>query len=326
MSFPMGDHVVDATDRRLIAALQCDGRVTAERTAEVLGLPTRVVARRWAALLGDGGVRVVASPPLPPPDGVMLLRIRVLRGKVDAVARALAAREDIPLVDVSAGGDQLIAVLLADRDHRDRLVFRQLPATTAVTSVEAETVIHVFAVAGDWRLDVLTPDERRRLTPERSPQPSPGPDRGGVREADGIDRAVATALAGDARMSASAVARATGHPESTVRRRLTALFEQGQVHTQVLVDPRRLGLGVDANLRMRVPPARLDRTGRLLAAHPAVHGAMATTGPGNLNIAVWLRDLDHLYHFITHDLAELDVDNVDTVLVGRALKRPDPAW
>ncbi|MFC1411602.1 Lrp/AsnC family transcriptional regulator [Streptacidiphilus sp. N1-12] len=320
MGFPVSDYVADAIDLGLIAALQCDGRITAERAAEVLGLPARVVTRRWAALLDGGGVRVVASPPLPRPDGVMLLRIRVLRGKVDAVAHALAARSDIPLVDVSAGGDQLIAVLTASPDHRDRLVFRQLPTTSAVTSVEAETVIHVFAVAGDWRLDALTPDERDRLTP-RLPAAE-----GGDREADEVDRAVAAALAGNARMSASAVARATGHPESTVRRRLTALFEQGQLRTQVLVDPRRLGLGVDANLRMRVPPARLDRTGRLLAAHPAVHGALATTGPGNLNIAVWLRDLDHLYRFITHDLAALDVDLVDTVLVGQALKRPDPAW
>ncbi len=322
MTFPMGDHLIDEADRRLIAALQCDGRITAERTAEVLGLPTRVVTRRWAALLADGGVRVVASPPLPSPDGTMLLRIRVLHGRIDAVARALAARTDIPLVDVSAGGDQVIAVLRAEPDHRDRLVFRQLPATSAVTSVEAETVIHVFSVAGDWRLDVLTPDERDRLTPDR---PDPGAEDG-THEADGIDHAIAAALAADARMSASAVARATGHPESTVRRRLTALFDQGRLHTQVLVDPRRLGLGVDANLRMRVPPGRLDLTGRQLAAHPAVHGALATTGPGNLNIAVWLRDLDHLYHFLTHDLAALDVDQVDTVVIGQALKRPDPAW
>jgi DNA-binding Lrp family transcriptional regulator len=322
MVLTMADHVIDKVDQRLIAALQCDGRLTAERAAEVLNLPTRAVTRRWAALLGDGDVRVVASPPRPPLDGVMLLRIRVLRGKIDAVTRALAAREDIPLIDLSAGGDQLIAVLRATPDHRDRLVFRQLPSTAAVTSVEAETVIHVYADAGDWKLDILTPDERRRLTPQGRVDVAPD-----VRhDPDEIDRAVITVLTDDARTSASAIARATGHPESTVRRRLTALFEQGLLHTQVRIDPRRLGLGVDANLRMRVSPKRLDQTGRLLAAHPAVHGALATTGSGNLNIAVWLRDLDHLYRFITHDLAALEVDEVDTVLIGQAVKRPGPDW
>ena len=311
----MDDSALDETDHRLIAALQCDGRLSVERAADVLDLPTRTVARRWTALLRDGDVRVVATPPRPPVNGVMLLRIRVLRGKIDAVADALAGREDIPMVDLSAGGDQLSAVLLAEPGPRHRLVFRQLPATTAVTSVEAETVIHVFGDAADWRLDALTPAERQLLTRRRPPR-DPGHDP------DDTDRSLMRALAPDARASAAAVSRATGHPESTVRRRLAALFAHGQLQTQVLVDPQSLGLGVDANLRMRVPPARLDATGRMLAAHPAVHGALATTGAANLYLAVWLRDLDHLYRFITEDLAALDVDDVDTVLVGRAVKRP----
>jgi Lrp/AsnC ligand binding domain len=55
---------------------------------------------------------------------------------------------------------------------------------------------------------------------------------------------------------------------------------------------------------------------------PAVHGAGATTGPHNLYAALWLKDLEHLYAFITGTLAELNVDSVDTVLIGHALKRP----
>jgi DNA-binding Lrp family transcriptional regulator len=118
------------------------------------------------------------------------------------------------------------------------------------------------------------------------------------------------------------VARATGLPETTVRRRLAALRERGQLLTAVIVDPRRLGLNVDANLRMQVPPGRLDEAGRRMAAHPAVHGALATTGKANLNVAVWLRDLEHLYEFITRDVAALGADNVEAVLVGQAIKRP----
>lgn len=334
MVFSTPDLVFNEVDRRLIAALQCDGRIAAEQAADVLGLPARLVASRWAALLRNGDVRVLAGPPRPGLDGVMLLRIRVLRGKVDAVARALAAREDIPMVDLVAGGDQLLAVLTAGPDHRNRLVYRQLPATTAVTSVEAEAVLHVFADATEWRLDALTPTERARLTPNFTPNfapnrpPNPPPNRRPSDARDGldaVDRAIAGVLADDARISASAVARAIGHPESTVRRRIATLFEHRQLRTQVLVDHRRLGLGVDANLRMRVSPARLHATGTALAVHPAVHGAMATTGPANLHLAVWLRDLEHLYRFLTEDLAALGVDDVDTVLVGKAVKRPGTA-
>jgi DNA-binding Lrp family transcriptional regulator len=320
MSAEADDDVADELDRRLIAALQCDGRVSAERAAAVLGLTARVAGRRLTALLDDG-VRVVAAPPTPRPDGTMLLRIRVLRGKLDAVVAALAAREDIALIDVAAGGDQLIAVMVPDAGHGGRLVFRRLPATAAVTSVEAETVLHVFAAAGDWRLDALTAAERRALTPGVAARPR-GQD---ARGPDELDARLIAALAADARVPAAAVARAAGQPESTVRRRLAALFGDGRLRTRVLIDPRRLGLPVDASLTMSVPPARLDRVGRALAAHPAVHGALATTGPGNLTIAVWLRDLDALYRFITRDLGRHGVGDIDTVLIGRAVKRPQ-AW
>jgi DNA-binding Lrp family transcriptional regulator len=198
----------------------------------------------------------------------------------------------------------------------ESLVFRQLPSTTAVTSVEAETVIHVFSDASQWRL---------RASPDAAPRPDSWPlDAPPIDPLplDEQDRAIAAALAGNGRLPASAVARATGLPETTVRRRLAALLEQGQLLTQVIVDPRRLGLNVDANIRMQVPPGRLDEAGRQMAAHPAVHGALATTGRSNLYVAVWLRDLEHLYEFITRDAAALGADSVETVLVGRAVKRP----
>jgi DNA-binding Lrp family transcriptional regulator len=324
MAILTDDYVADALGQRLIAALQCDGRITAERAADILGVPSRVVARKWSALMGDGTIRVIAAKPRPKVNGVMLLRIRVLRGKIEAVARALAERDDIPMIDISAGGDQLTAVLLAAPDDRNRLVFKQLPATSAVTAVEAETIVHVFSDAGDWRLDMLTADERRRLTPTKPL--ALGAEPRAIDDLDETDRAIIDTLSADARTSSSALSRTIGHPESTVRRRVSALFDEGLLHTHVIVDPHRLGLHVDANVRMRVAPAHLDETGRRLAAHPAVHGALATTGAGNLYIAVWLRDLDHFYDFITQDLAALKVDNIDTILVGQDFKRSSPGW
>ena len=317
------ESVLDERDRRLVAALQCDGRLPAERAAAVLKLPTRVVQRRWSALLATGVLRVVASPPRPSVDGVMLLRIRVLRGRLDALSRALATRPDIPLIDVSTSGDQLIAVALPRVGGADRFLLEELPTSSAIISMDAQTVIHVYSDAADWTADYLDPEERRALSP-------PKVDRDHLAVAatdrDGLDEAIVAALAPDGRRSAATVARVIGQPESTVRRRLASLLERRQLITQVLVDPKRLGLAVDADLRMQVAPERLDAAGRSLAAHPAVHGAFATTGAANLTVAVWLRNLDHLYQFITHDLADLGVSNVDTVLIGRTVKRPAGTW
>ncbi|MFF4596410.1 AsnC family transcriptional regulator [Amycolatopsis sp. NPDC001319] len=309
----MSDDVLEDDDLRLIAALQCDGRVTIERAAAVLGLTQRTVRRRLRVLL-DGVVRVVATRPCAAFPGATLLRIRVLRGKIDVVTAALAARDDVLYLDLSHAGDEISAAVLSDPSRRNALVFRQLPATTAVTEIHAETVMHVFSDASDWRLGVLTVAERAALTVAATPDAA-GP-------LDAVDSAILTALARDARLPAATVAAEVRHPESTVRRRLATLLTDGRLLTQTFVDPHRLGLRIDANITMQVPPANLDHAGRTLAHHPAVHGALATTGRGNLHAAVWLRDLDHLYRFVTEDLAQLGVERVETFLVGEAVKRP----
>ena len=327
MSASTTDPVFDDTDLQLIAALQCDGRVSAERAATVLGLSPRVVQRRLASMFADGAVRVLALPPLPSPDGSMLLDIRVLQGKVDALATALAQREDIFMVDVSVGGDRISAVALAALRTSKQLIMRQLPATPAVTAIEAETVLHVFAEARSWRVQALSAAQQKALTPpepepdpEPEPQiPAPDPDHD---ELDELDQELANTLAQDARQSAAALARLTGTAESTARRHVAALFDRGRLQTLVAVDHLRLGLAVDANLKISVLPADLDATGRRLAAHPAVHGVLATTGIANLRVSVWLKDLNHLYRFLTEDLGALHVGHVETMLVGRTVKRP----
>ncbi|GGS23818.1 hypothetical protein GCM10010269_73320 [Streptomyces humidus] len=307
--------VLSAADQRLVAALQCDGRAPAERLADVLGMSTREVHRRLRALTRQDVVRVRGRLAQPPDLGAVQLRIRVLRGRIEQISSALAAREDIPFVDMSAAGDEIHAVQFTRGPApHNRLLLQQLPATSAVTSVEAQTVLHAFRQAHEWRLDVLDPAERQALTP-----PPAASER---REPDETDRSVAAALAEDGRLSASAVAERTGHPASTVRRRLTALLAGGLLRTEVVVDPRRLGLFVDANVWLQLPPDRLDAAGRTLAAHPAVHGALAGTGRNNLSLALWLPDTAALYRFLSEDLTGLGVTAVETFLVGRAVKRP----
>ena len=55
---------MDATDRRICAALLRDGRATWRRVAEVIGVPERTVARRAGALfdLGQISVRAHVDP------------------------------------------------------------------------------------------------------------------------------------------------------------------------------------------------------------------------------------------------------------------------
>ncbi|MFE0457863.1 AsnC family transcriptional regulator [Kitasatospora sp. NPDC058965] len=319
--------VLSPLDQRLVAALQWDGRLTAERAAQALGLGAATVRRRLHALAADGTVRVVVSPVARPRNGgsagALFLRIRVLRGKLDTIVAALAAREDIPFIDVTTAGDEIFAVARTEPGSSDPLVFRQLPSTQAVTSVESATILHVFRLTSEWRHQVLTAPERAALRPGEPVAATTAPDSRGPYgvDTDALEQSLVEALAPDARLSATALAARTGHPESTVRRRLTHMVVQGRLVTQVLVDPRRLGLPIEAKLLLQVPPDHLAAAGQALADHPSVHGAFATSGPSNLHAAAYFPDLTALYGFLSRDLAGLGITHVETAIVSRAVKR-----
>lgn len=259
---------------------------------------------------------MTAVPPRDPRERVSVLRVKVLRGKVDVIAAALARRSDVPFVDISSTGDEISAIIVSPGEVRSRLLFDQFAAADAVTEVTAQTVLRVHAEAHHWRLRALSERARDMLAPAAGPAAFVPP------PADETEARIRVVLAADGRASAAAIAARAGIPATTVRRRLCAMAAAGTFLTSVLVDPARLGLHVDANLVLTVPPASLDAVACTLADHPAVHGAFATTGVANLNVAVWLPGLDELYDFLTHGLASLDVTAAETVLVGEAVKRP----
>ena len=321
--------VLPLQDQRLIAVLQYDARLSAESAAEILGLSPVTVRRRWQAMTAEGILRVVISPIARPREGVglsgaQMLHIRVRHDKVDAVARSLAARDDVPFVDITTSGDEIVAMAATEPGSRDPLVFRQLPATPAVISVETAIVLHVLRVTSEWRHQVLSAEEIKALSLGGERTGPPATDGPYGLEVDPLEHAIIEALTPDARLPAATVAARTGLPESTVRRRITRLSEAGRLVTQVLVDPRRLGLQIDAVLKLRVSPDWLDRAGRVLAEHPAVHGAFATSGPYNLSLHVWLPDPTALYRFISHEVSGLGVASVETTVISHSAKRPWP--
>lgn len=292
-------------EQRVVSALQVDGRAGPGRIAEVLGLSPRTVTRAIARLRADGRLKVVCVPdPAHGLRGAMLLRVKVLRGRTPVIAAALAKRNDVLFVDVLAGGEEISAVALGGLDGR--LVHDALPSTTAVTELRAHSILHVFSDATRWRTGLLSDGETVALTP-----PPPGADV----PLDDLDRRLLDRLAGDARLGPAELAGEA--PESTVRRRLDRLAAAGRLRTYANIDVRALGLEVDANVWMTVPPGRLDEVGRKLATHPMVHGTLATTGVTNLMAAVWCRDLGDLYAFVTG----LDVPSAEVTVVAKAVKR-----
>ena len=309
----------DVLDRRLVQALMIDGRVPFSRLAEVLGVSDQTVTRRYRRLRGGGLLRVIGLP-LGFRVGLHQSQVRVncAPGAAGAIADALARRPDIAWVTINAGGAEVTCMTRSrSRRERDSLLLDKLPRTRQVTGVTARTILHTWMGGpGGWRgLDELTPDQVAALR-------RPVRDTGGEFDLEPIDHAMRRVLERDGRATYPELAAATGKSESTVRRRLDHLIEEGVFYFDVELLPVHLGYHVEATMSAAVPPSRLDAVGRTIGAHPEVPFAAATTGGASLLAVVVCRDIGALYEYVTVRLGAIEeVAQLEIVPVLRTVKR-----
>jgi DNA-binding Lrp family transcriptional regulator len=136
------------------------------------------------------------------------------------------------------------------------------------------------------------------------------------------DEPLLTELARDGRTSSAALAAEIHWHESTVRRRISELRRSGLLHFEIDLDTRGFGMTVHTVFWLSVEPARLDEVGRTLAKQPEVPFAAATTGPANLVASAHFRNTQHLYEYLTGELASLPgMRSVETAPIIRTLKR-----
>ena len=140
------------------------------------------------------------------------------------------------------------------------------------------------------------------------------------------DRAIIRLLQRDARMSYAELSRATGIPESTVRRRMDRLQQRGVIEFAMLADPVRLGYEVRAMIGLRVELRRLEEIAAKLRAIDEVTFAAFLTGNFDIMIHVVVRSQDALVNFLTGRLAPIEgVRSSETFVMPYVIK-PTTAW
>ncbi|QKW25928.1 Lrp/AsnC family transcriptional regulator [Streptomyces seoulensis] len=311
----------DELDRRLVHALQIDGRAPFSAIAGVLGVSDRTVARRYARLRSAGAVRVLGGvDPTALGATLWFLRVRCAPAASLPVAEALAGRPDTSWVNLSSGGTEITCVVRTESDaDSETLLLAKLPRTPRVEGVTAHSVLHTFYGGPDnlvGKLGSLDAEAVERLRPPPMPY-RPGP----VRLDDG-DRRLLAVLATDGRAGFEELAVATGWSPTTVRRRMTELREQGLLYLDIDVDWRMFGVNTRTLLWLSVAPAHLAEAGQALAGHPEIAFAAATTGPTNLCASVVCADQRELYRYLTTRVAALPaVTHVETAPVIRTVKK-----
>ena len=315
---PVGEF--DLLDRQLTQALMLDGRASFSRLAEVLGVTDQTVTRRYRRLRSEGLVRVIGLP-LGNRVGLYQSQVRVqcVPGAAGAIADALARRPDIGWVTIHASGTEVGCMTRSrSRRERDELLLDKLPRTRQVTGVSVKTIMNAFVGGpGGWPglTAGLGADQIAALSREFPLL------RGGF-ELDDADRALLKVLARDGRAPYPELAAAVGKSESTVRRRMDHLIENGVIYFDVEVQPVNMGFHVEAGLLAAVAPSDLDAVGRAIGSHPEVPFAAATTGPTNLSAVVICHEIEDLYEYVTGRVGAIKgVGQLEVTPVLRTVKR-----
>lgn len=314
---------LDGEDRRVLHALQLDGRASFARIAAVLGMSERAVSRRYHRLRSRLALRVVGvTRPDPREQEDWFLRIAAPSMSVDAVARSLADRDDTSWIASLAGDGGLSCILRTPAPIGDRAgALEQFRRSAGIAAVTAQRLLAPIAGVGGWpgRLEALTASECEALAPAvrgRDAGPSPvGPPRSD-------DAGLLRLLAADGRMSVARLARMSGMPESTVRRRLAELTGSGVLMFEVEVDPRLYGRHVHAICWMDVPPAALGAVASALSSHAEVAFASTTTGTTSILAILELVDAGDLHRYLAEHVGALSgVHRIQTEIVTRWFKR-----
>ncbi|KHL03971.1 Lrp/AsnC family transcriptional regulator [Sinomonas humi] len=304
----------DELDRRIVAALQVNGRASWRRIADVLGEPFRTVTRRGLALLESGSVRIAGLAALGPTH---LIELDCEPGRLEDVAERLAENPDVIFVYALSSPMRLIVEVHARPGQLAELVLDELPRLEGVLQVDAAPVLEYFRTVADWHPGPITESEAELLrdappSPARPVAPS---------DADGIDSQIVRLLVADGRVPVADICTAVGLTPPAVRRRLTAMLERGALSVRAIVDPADIGFPVEAVLWARVAPSEAREVGRLVAEAPGVRYAVMAVGEFQLMVNVTVAGLEELRSFLTESPWTARVQAIRTSLVVRAFKR-----
>ncbi|MET7683985.1 AsnC family transcriptional regulator [Streptomyces sp. NPDC005423] len=319
--------VLDDLDRGLIHALQVDARAPFTLVADVLGISTQTVVRRYRRLYAQAGLRVVTLP-APRSSGThqWFVRLTAATRTAHDIAVALARRPDTSWVRLTSGGTEIVAIIHTTPAGPDAhaLLLRDIPRTAGITAVSAHYLLHTYVggpTAWRGRVDSLDAAQQARLRAESGANPGPEPAPGAPAYLlTDADRLLLDALRDDARISYADLAAATGSTASTAARRLGELRARNALFFDVDIDPALLGVTVSALLWMQVAPVHLDDVAGALAGHEELALVAATTGPTNLVAHALCRDAEELHHYLTRKVALDAIARIETAPVLRTYK------
>lgn len=313
--------VLGPLDRRIVAALQVNGRAGWRRIAAVLDAPERTVAARGSELLRSHQVRMTAITLLPQ-GGVLdssIVGVRCVSGMNRVTASAAAARPNSVFTYLTTGDVDCVFELMNERARALSVLLDEVPGLAGAADINTATILKLYKGTHQWLPGILGEEQISALTDrEQAWEPT------GSVELSPLSREeqeIARVLAADGRATVEELARATALSPASARRRLAHLQESGRLFDRAVVEPAAIGFPVEAILRIRTFPGRTEAVATRLAQVPEVRYLAFTTGRHQLFVDIACVDHDALADFLMRADWTEDAAEVDTSIVLQALKR-----
>jgi DNA-binding Lrp family transcriptional regulator len=293
-------------DKRIVVALQANGRASWRTVAEAVGSSTATVARRGQQLIAEGVVRVAVVPVLAAggPFASFWARITCAPGRSMEVADELLGHPAVRFCAVVAGEYDIVAevVLRGDAATYPSLLVG-LQDISGIERWRSDFTLHVYKVSFDWGRqlfgEMFAPEEGGAGGHAEPADCSP-------QHFDDADRQILDRLAVDGRETFQQIAEGMGLNESSVRRRYERMRANRCLDVLTLVQSAALGMGAETLVQVTVEPARLDVVAEELATYPFVRYLALMLDENSLLCELITPSSQDLHAFMTGPLSHLD--------------------
>lgn len=295
----MSGYALDELDRRLVAALQLDGRASWTALAETCRTSVPTAARRVGSLIASGCLRVAILPHTLARGPVEHFSVQITcrPGMSQEVANALVAREDVRFVAVLSGQVDVFAEVVVPTASATAAPFiDEIQQIDGVERSWTDLVTFIHKASQDWLADMLGGHGSHGLDEQRMCEPS---------HLDTTDWALLDLLREDGRMSFSDLGAQVGVNESTVRRRIDRMLQCGCAYALTMVSAAAVGYRTETLMWVRVEPARLREVTEALCALRPVRYVASLLGNNELLCEVIAPTTADLHRFTLEQLAGL---------------------
>jgi DNA-binding Lrp family transcriptional regulator len=303
---------LDGLDRKIIGALQVDGRASWRRIASVLGESFSTVTRRGNALLESGLVRIAAMDNVP---RSVVIQIRCPPARLQEIAETWRDDPDVIFVLVLSAPSSVVIEVRQRAERGPAQLLQELAQVEGVVDAAVSPVLRYHRTLGQWRPGVITAAEADELDHRTPMAMAVAPD-----DRSDEEQTVAGLLVEDGRLGAAEIGARIGVSESKARRLVASLIRRGSIDIRAVVAPSALGLGIETWMSVDAAAADVDRVAAGLSDQVSVRYAVTVAGERPLLVHAAFADGEALAEFLASPLFAGEV-RVRTSVVAWAVRR-----